>query len=372
MGIWDKITGGMGAQFLDVIQWLDDSNDTVVWRFPIHDQAITDQSKLIVREGQAGVFVAEGRLSDVFAPGTYTLSTPNTPIWSFFKSIAYALNNPYKGDALFVSTRIFTNQGWGTQAPFMMRDPEFGPVRVRAFGSFSFRVTDPAVFIKNIVGTDGHFTTEEVVGQLKKRVVAAFSTAVGTAGIPLLDLVGSYETIGTKVRDQIQDEFTTQYGVTLTDLTIGNIGLPPEVEAALDQRSKIGILGNSMHQFTQMKAAEAIGDAARNEGVGGAGVGMGIGVGMGQMMSGVMAGMTGQAPPPPPPQAPPPPPPQAATWHYSGPDGQSQATADQIIAKIVANPAGAHHVWQPGWAGWKPAHEVPELAARMPPPPPPR
>ncbi len=206
MGIWDRIVGGAKAQFLDVIQWLDDSNDTIVWRFPVHDQAITDKSKVIVREGQAGVFIAEGRMSDVFAPGTYTLDTPNTPILSFFQSIAYGLETPYKGDILFVSTRVFTNQGWGTQAPFMMRDAEFGPVRVRAFGSFAFRVVDPGKFIREIVGTDGRFTTDEISGQIKKQLVAAITTGIAASGTPLLDLVGIYTAIGEQGRKQIDPQ----------------------------------------------------------------------------------------------------------------------------------------------------------------------
>jgi membrane protease subunit (stomatin/prohibitin family) len=378
MGLWDRITSQAKAQFLDVIQWMDGSNDTLVWRFPIQDQAITDKSKVIVREGQAACFVAEGRLSDTFAPGTYTLATPNTPIYSFFQSIAYALETPYKGDILFVSTRQFTNQGWGTQAPFMMRDPEFGPVRVRAFGSFSFRVVDPALFIREIVGTDGHFTTEEISGQLKKELVTAIVSAIGQSKVALLDLVSAYDAIGKQVREQIDPGMKSKYGLALTDLTISNIGLPPEVEEALDQRSKMGILGN-LNAYTQLKTAEAIGDAARNPGMGGAGVGMGVGVGMGQMMAGMMGqvqqGGFGQpaapAAPPPPPGMAPPPPPQQTPWHYSGPGGQSQGTLDQVVAAVIANPAAAHHVWQPGWPAWKSVLEVPEIAARLPPPPPP-
>jgi membrane protease subunit (stomatin/prohibitin family) len=377
MGIWDRIVGQAKAQFLDVIQWLDNTNDTLVWRFPIHDQAITSSSKVIVREGQAAVFIAEGKMSDVFAPGTYTLDTPNTPVWSFFQSIAYGMETPYKGDILFVSTRQFTNQGWGTQAPFMMRDPEFGPVRVRAFGSFAFRVVDPAKFIREIVGTDGHFTTEEISGQLKKQLVAAITTGIASSGTPLLDLVGNYQSLGDTVRKQIDPQMKETYGLALTDLTIGNIGLPEEVEKALDQRSKMGILGN-LNAYAQLNAAEAIKTAAANPGMGGAGVGMGVGMGMGQMMAGMMQGMgqnMGQpaaAPPPAPGMMPPPPP--TTTWHYSGPAGQSQGTLDQIVAAVLANPSAAHHVWQPGWPGWKAAQEVPEIAGRLhlPPPPPPR
>jgi len=147
VGIFDRITGQASAQFLDVIEWVDDTRDTLVYRYPIHDRAITDQSKVIVREGQQALFIAEGALSEVFGPGTYTLDTPNAPILTFFRSIAYAMETPYKGDIVFVNTRQFTENRWGTQAPFMMRDAEFGPVRVRAFGTFSFRVIDAAHFL---------------------------------------------------------------------------------------------------------------------------------------------------------------------------------------------------------------------------------
>jgi membrane protease subunit (stomatin/prohibitin family) len=374
MGIWDRITGGMAAQFLDVIHWTDDSNDTIVWRFPIHDQAITDQSKLVVRESQAAVFVAEGRLSDVFAPGTYTLSTPNTPIWSFFKSIAYALNNPYKGDVLFVNTKIFRDQAWGTQAPFIFEDPKYGDVELRAFGNYSFRVTDPAVFIRNVVGTDGHFTVEEIGGQLKKKIVPFLASAIQRSGRPLSQLATSSAELGDAIRDAVAPNFAEQYGVTLTDVTIGNISMPEEIQEAFRQATKMRMLGG-IDNYAKIQAADAIGVAAANPGMAGSAMGMGVGVGMGQMMAGMMGAMTQpSAAPPPAPGMAPPPPPTAATFHYSGPQGQSQGTADQIAAAVLAAPTAQHHVWAPGWAAWKNAQEVPEIAAKLavPPPPPPR
>lgn len=369
MGFWDRIKGQAGAQFLDVIQWLEQDQDTIVWRFPIYDQAITDQSKVIVREGQVAVFVSEGRLSEVFAPGTYTLDTANQPITAFFKTIAYAMNNPYKGDILFVSTKQFTNNGWGTQNPFMMRDQEFGPVRVRAFGNYSFRVTDPAAFIRQIVGTDGLFTREEITGQLKVKVTTSFISAIGAAGIPVLDLAANYQSVGDKVRDAMNPPFVEQYGISLTDFTVANISVPEEVEKALDTRSKMGILGN-LDAYTKLKAADAIGDAAKNQGIGGMGAGMGVGLGVGQVMAGAMAGamgsgtfdpQTGMKPAAPAPAA-------APTFHYAGPSGQSQASADEIAAKVAADRAARHLVWATGWAQWKSWDEVPEIAGRVPPP----
>jgi membrane protease subunit (stomatin/prohibitin family) len=367
MGWWDRIAGQAAAQFLDVIQWLDASSDTIVYRFPIHDQAITDQSKLIVREGQAAVFLAGGQMSDVFAPGTYTLNTPNTPILSFFQTIAYNMQNPYKGDVLFVSTRQFTNNGWGTQNPFMLRDAEFGPVRIRAFGSYAFRVTDPATFVRQVVGTDGLFTTAEIDGHLKKRVVSALSTAIGKSGVPVLDLVTSYESLAANARAQINPEFESSLGVTLTDLTVGNISLPKEVEEALDNRSKMGILGD-LNAYTQLKSADAIEAAARNPGLAGAGVGMGVGFGMGQTVGRQMAGsfdpQVGLRP-----QAPPPP--TQPRLHYHGASGQAELTVEEIVQRVQADRHGSHQLWSPGWPGWRSWSDVPEVASRLAAPPPP-
>jgi len=170
-----------GAQLLEVIDWTDDSKDTLVYRYPTFNQAITDNSKLVVREGQACCFVAEGRLSEVFGPGTYKLDTKNAPVMRFFQSIVYKLEEPYKGDVYFTNTRQFTENGWGTATPIMMRDAEFGPVRIRAYGIFSYRITDPATFLRQLVGTEGLFTTDEINGQLKKKLVGTLAAVVGKA-----------------------------------------------------------------------------------------------------------------------------------------------------------------------------------------------
>ncbi|MFT7521366.1 MAG: membrane protease subunit (stomatin/prohibitin family), partial [Kiritimatiellia bacterium] len=287
MGIWDTLTQHAKSQFLEVIEWLDDSNDTIVYRFPVFNQKITDNSKLVVREGQAAVFISEGKLSDVFGPGTYTLDTRNTPIASFFTSIAYKLNYPYKGDVYFINTKQFRENKWGTANPFMMRDAEFGPVRVRAFGIYSYRVTEPQVFMRQVVGTDGLFTTDEINGQLKRQVVSGLASSVGQARIPVLDLAANYMELGERIRDQLNPKFVESYGITLTDFTIENISLPAEVEKALDTRSKMGVLGN-LDAYTKLKAADAIEIAAGNQGMAGMGVGMGVGFGMGNQMGGMM------------------------------------------------------------------------------------
>ena len=363
MGIWDTLKGHGKAQFLDVIQWLDDTDDTIVYRFPTFDSAITANSKLIVREGQAAVFVSEGTLSDVFGPGTYTLDTRNAPIVSFFQSITYALEYPYKGEIYFINTKQFRENKWGTANPFMMRDAEFGPVRVRAFGIYSYRVTDPATFLRQVVGTDGLFTTDEINGQLKRKLVSGLADTIGEAKIPVLDLAAKYMDLGDLIRDRMLSAFEEAYGITLTDMTIENISLPPEVEKAMDQRTKMGVLGN-LDQYTKMKAAEALETAAGNQGIGGAGVGMGVGFGMGNMM-GNMMGNTGAQPPAA--ASSPPPLPQAPTFHYNGPDGQHQLSAAAIITKIQANRSASHMIWAAGWPEWKSWKDVPELAGQIPP-----
>lgn len=362
MGIWDRITGQAAAQFLDVLQWVDSGGSTVVWRFPIRDQAITRNSKLIVREGQAAVFLSGGRQSDVFAPGTYTLDTPNAPLLSFFESIAYGLESPYKGDVFFVSTKQFTANGWGTPAPVPVRDADFGPVRIKAFGTYSFQVRDPGKFLKEIVGTDGVFTADEITDQLRQRVVSSFVTALAELKVPILDLALHYETLGARMRERMSPTFEEAYGLALTDFVLSSVSVPEEVEKALDARSKMGILGN-LDAYAKLQAAEAIGTAAANPGLGGAGVGLGVGVAMGQQVAQALAGAgTAQAPRPAPPPLP-------GTYHYAGPSGQSELGLDQVVQAVQGAPAASHLVWQTGWAAWKPAREVPEIAARLGPPP---
>jgi membrane protease subunit (stomatin/prohibitin family) len=380
MGLWDRITGQLAAQFLDVVQWVDSGGDTVVWRFPIVDQAFTRNSKLIVREGQACVFLAGGKLSEVFGPGTYTLDTPNTPLLVFFESILYALETPYKGDAFFVSTKQFTANGWGTPAPIPVRDADFGPVRVKAFGTYSFRVVDPARFLREIVGTDGLFTAEEITQQLRQRVVAQFVASLAEARVPLLDLALHYTTLGDRIRDAMDTAFQGAYGLALTDFTISSVSVPEEVEKAIDTRSRLGILGN-LDAYTKLQAADAIAVAAANPGIGGTGIGLGVGIGLGQTVAAAMTGglapSSGPTPPPAPGGGPGPapspggPPPPPVVFHYSGPSGQSERTADEIVQLVAAAPGSPHHVWQPGWAGWRTVREVPELSVRLGPPPPP-
>ncbi len=298
MGIWDKIT----TQFIEIIEWLDDSRDTLVWRFPVRGNEIKNGAKLIVREGQTAIFVNEGKLADVFQPGTYTLSTQNLPILATLKGWKYGFDSPFKAEVYFVTTTTFTDQKWGTQNPITLRDPELGPVRVRAFGAFAVRVADPTKFMRTVAGTDGRFEIDEVVGQLKRSLVSRFTNALGQAKIPVLDLAANYDEVAKKVHPLLTTDFE-ELGLTLAKFIIENISLPPEVEKILDKRSEMGIIGN-VQQFAAYQAATAIPDAARTpNSLAGAGMGLAAGMAMGNQMAGAFAGF-GQPQPAPAPQAP--------------------------------------------------------------------
>lgn len=381
MGIWDTLTANVKAQFLDVIQWLDDSQNTLVYRFPTHQQAIQNGGKLVVREGQAAVFIAEGRMSDVFGPGTYELSTRTAAIMGFFESIKYALDYPYKGEIYFVSTRQNTDQKWGTPNPIILRDKDFGMVRLRAFGAYAYRISDPGVFLKEVVGTNGLFTTEEINGQLKKKLVSALADTIGESRIPLLDLVAHYMDLGDALRQRLNGWFQENYGITLTDFVVENISVPPEVEAMMDKRTSMGVLGD-LGAYTQLQTANAIGEAAKHGGGGGgnafmdAGLGLAMGGAIGAQL-GRAAQTTGAFNPQvglsqPGAAAPPPLPPAAAPFHYNGPDGTTvQIGAAEVAARVKAQPTGRHLVWRDGMAGWTDPKDVPEIAAAFGPPAPP-
>ena len=289
MGLFDFIKG----ELINVIEWTDDSRNTLVWRFPVQDNAIKMGAQLTVREGQAAVFINEGQLADVFTPGRYELSTANLPILTKLKSWKYGFDSPFKAEVYFVNTTQFTDQKWGTQNPIMLRDAEFGPVRVRAFGSYNFRVLDPAKFIQEIVGTDGHFTTQDITKQLRSHVVSSFTDHLGEAKVPVLDLAANYKELGSKIGETMQPDFDN-YGLGLTTLLIENISLPPKVEEMLDKRTSMGILGD-MGKYTQFQAAEAMVAAAKNPGSGaGDAMGIGAGLAMGQAMASAMTGATAQ------------------------------------------------------------------------------
>lgn len=276
MSIWEKVKNEAFNQFIEVIEWLDESNNIIVYRFPVHNQEIKNGAQLIVRESQAAVFVFEGQAADVFTPGRYTIEGGNTPILSKLGAWKYGFNSPIKSEVYFVNTKQFTDTKWGTANPVMLRDADFGIVRLRAFGAYSLRVSDPQTFIKEIAGTNGHFQVEDIDGQLKRAIVTEFSDAIGELKIPALDLAAQYKELGDVIRGKINEDFKT-YGLEVTKFYVENISLPEEVEAAMDKRASMGAIGN-VDNYMKFQAADALRDAAQNEG-GGAGLGAGLGAG---------------------------------------------------------------------------------------------
>ena len=373
MGLIDKLRG----ELIDIIEWLDDGRETIVWRFPRYENEIKMGARLIVRESQTAVFVNEGVIADAYTPGTYTLETRNMPILSTLKGWKYGFESPFKAEVYFVNTRQFTDMKWGTQNPVILRDPEFGMVRLRAFGAYSARVVDPSKLLRELVGTDPEFRTEEVQDYLRQIIVGRFGTAVAAAQVPMLDLAAQQATIGTRLAAVLTDDLAS-VGLEIPKFIIENISLPPEVEQALDKRTSIGIVGN-LGQYTQFQVANAVEDAAQNPGGGAAeGFGLGLGVAAGQRMAAGMAGQLAPAQTPPVPQVPaqpqqPPPLPGQEQW-YLGVGGERQGPFDrEALAAQVSGGALTRDtlVWRAGMAEWVRASEVAELASLLDSTPPP-
>jgi membrane protease subunit (stomatin/prohibitin family) len=363
MGILDFLSG----QFIDVIAWTDDTRDTMVWRFEREGHEIKYGAKLTVREGQAAVFVHEGQLADVFTPGLYMLETNNMPILTSLQHWDHGFKSPFKSEIYYVNTTRFSDLKWGTKNPIICRDPEFGPVRLRAFGTYTVRVKDPGLFLKEIVGTDGEFTMDEISFQIRNIIVQEFSRVIAASGIPVLDMAANTADLGGLLATRIAPALAA-YGVELPELYIENISLPEAVEAAMDKRTSVGVAGD-LGKYMQYSAAEAMTEAAKNPGAAGQAMGMAVGMGMGGM-AGPWGAAPAQAAPPPPP------PPVETVWHIAengvtqGPYGRGH------LGRMVADGSltRATLVWAQGLDGWKPAGEIADLAQLftvMPPPPPP-
>lgn len=365
MALWDKLKG----ELVDIIEWLDPTRDTLVHRFERYNNEIKYGAQLVVREGQAAVFVNMGKVADVFAPGIYKLETKNLPILSTLMGWKYGFESPFKAEVYFVSTRQFTDLKWGTMNPVMLRDAEFGPVRLRAFGTYAIRVKDPAALIRQIVGTDGRFTIDQITEQLRNVIVSRFTDILGGSKIPVLDLAGNYDELGQFITERIGAEFE-QYGLELTKLLVENISLPPEVEKALDARSSMGIVGD-LSKYTQFQVANSVPDAAKNPG-GLAAAGAAIGIGAAMAAPVLHAAQQAANP-----AATPPPLPGAVQVHvainnqqagpFDMPTLQRMAQSGQLTRDTL--------VWKAGMAQWSAASTVVELApvfASVPPPLPPQ
>lgn len=278
------------AQFLDILEWLDDSNDTLAWRFPMRGQEIQNGGQLVVRESQEAVFVNEGQMADVFKPGTHRLTTQNLPILATLKGWKYGFESPFKSDVYFISTKLYNDLKWGTSNPIMMRDADFGMLRIRAFGIYSIKVVDSATFLRQLVGTNGVYTVPDISEQLRKTIMSRFTDVLGEAKVPALDLASKYDELSDLVRQKLAEEFKTM-GLELSKFFVENISLPEEVEAMMDKRTSVGMMAPVMGAYTQMQVADSVPLAAQNPGgIAGLGMGMGVGFGMGNMMGQQMAG----------------------------------------------------------------------------------
>ena len=381
MALFNKIKQKAFGEFIDIIEWTDDTSDTMIWRFPRYNSEIKNGAQLTVRETQVAVLVNEGQFADVFQPGRHELTTSNMPILTTIRGWKYGFNSPFKVDVYFVNTKQFLNQRWGTANPIMMRDPEFGPIRLRAFGSYNFRVQeDPIPFIKNVAGTSGEFTTEGISEQLRNFVITKFTDYLGESKIAALDLAANMNEFSQKLTIGLKDDFA-EYGIELTRFLVENISLPEAVEEALDRRTSMGVIGN-MTAYTQMQFADSLKDSANNPAGGGNLAGDAMGAGIGLAMAGQMAGQMmnpqagqfngGQQPPQ---QAAPTPPPmpQQTTYHVAvGGVQQGPFPVSQLQQMIQQGQLTRDTlVWTAGMPAWAAANSVQELSqlfGAVPPP----
>jgi membrane protease subunit (stomatin/prohibitin family) len=366
MGMLEKLR----AELVDIVEWVDDSRHTLVWRFPRYRNQIKYGAQLIVRPGQVAVFVREGRIADVFEPGQYTLDTRNLPVLSTLAGWKYGFDSPFKAEVYFVATRQITDLKWGTPNPVMMRDPDWGAVRVRAFGTYTLRAIEPRTLLEQLVGTDSEFDASEITELLRSIINNAFADMVASSDVAVLDLASSYQELSQRLRERVLTQVDDEYGLEIPALFIVNISLPEEVEKALDTRTSMGVIGD-MQAYQAYQLGRSLPAAAENPAGGLAGAGLGVGMGMavaGQMLRG--DGSPGGAPAGPAPQAPPPP---LTAWHVAengqpvGPLGPSQLAQLAAQGRLRADTL----VWTAGMTAWAPAGQVPALGALLRDAPPP-
>jgi len=287
MGLLDYLK----TQFLEIIQWDDDSRDTLAWRFPDQDKEIKRGAQLIVRESQTAQFVYLGQYGDTFGPGKHTLVTDNIPILSTLKGWKYGLESPFKADVYFVNTRLFTGNKWGTANPVMLRDPDFGIVRLRAYGTYDFRVVDVRTFLREVSGTDHHFRLEEFADTMRSRLVSVFTDAIATARVPALDVAARYSELGEALLPVINPALREKYGLEMGSFIIENISLPPEVEKAIDKRSSMAAIGN-LNDYVKLQMAEGLGKGSGG-GTAGAAAEIAMGFGLAQQLMSQPGGLFG-------------------------------------------------------------------------------
>ena len=365
MGIFDKIKEKLSNEFIDIIEWLDYTDDTICHRFERYQNEIKNNAKLIVREGQAAVFINEGQLADVFTPGTYTLNTENLPILATLKGWKYVFNSPFKAEVYFVNTHLFTDEKWVTKNPITLNDDRFGLVEIRAFGTYAFKVSDPGKFIKDIVGTDNNFTNFEINEHLKSLIATRFTDTVGEANLPIELYAANTTELSDTCKEVMEPEFLS-VGISLEKFFIENVSMPEDLKKEIFEYSRIDKL--DLDKLTKFKTAKAIEAAAKQEGgTAGAGMGMGMGFVLAQQMGGMMAPQGGGAQQAPMQQqaAVPPPMPAAVQYFYASNGQQMGPVNFEQLRSLFANRTVNRDtlVWKQGMSGWAALQEVEELKA---------
>ena len=283
------------SQFIDIIEWTDDSRDTLSFRFPDEDKEIKRGAQLIVRESQVAQFVYLGEFGDTFGPGKHSLTTDNIPVLSRLKGWKYGFESPFKADVYYVITRLFTGNKWGTSNPVMVRDKDFGIVRVRAFGTYDFRIIDPKKFLKEVAGTDQHFRVDEFADTMRSRLVSVFSEALAKSNVPVLDVATRFSELGAALLPLINPALSEKYGFEMPAFVIENVSVPPEVEQAIDKRSSMAAVGN-LNDYVKYQMAQGLGSGG-GAGIGGVGAEMAVGMAMAQQMMNQPGGIMSQTTP---------------------------------------------------------------------------
>ena len=359
MALWDKLKG----EFIDIIEWLDYSDDTIAHRFERYQNEIKNGAKLIVREGQTAVFINEGQLADVFEPGTYDLTTQNLPILSTLKGWKYGFNSPFKAEVYFVNTHLFTDEKWGTKSPITLSDDRFGLVEIRAFGTYAYKISDAGKFIIDIVGTDSNFTNFEINEHLKSLIATRFTNTVGQANLPIELYAANTTELSDTCREVMAPEFQS-VGIALEKFYIENVSMPEDLKKEIFEYSRIDKL--DLDKLTKFKTAKAIEAAAQNEGgTAGAGMGMGMGFVLAQQMGGMMNPQTGSGTVQGQPAAAhtPPPMPTPTQYFYAVNGTQhGPVSFEQLQALFAGRTVNRDSlVWKQGMAAWTPLREVEEL-----------
>ena len=361
MGLVSKLRG----ELVDIVEWVDDTRNTLVWRFPRYQNEIKNGARLVVRPGQSAIFVDQGRVADVFQPGTYELITKNLPVLTTLRGWKHGFLSPFKAEVYFVTTRQITELKWGTPHPVLLRDPEFGPLRVRAFGTYTLRAAKPEALLSELVGTDGSFEADEIEVLLRSIVASEFSKMVASTEISVVDLASNYARLSEDLRRAVLDRIDDAYGLDLPQLFIVNISVPEQVERALDARSSMDVLGD-LNRYQQYQLGSSIPTAAANPAGGLAGAGGGLGMGM--SIAGLGAAGAGKAPLP---LIPPTPDSDPAIWHVaSGGRTFGPYSVAQLGQAVSAGQlTGESFVWTAGMEAWAPMGRVPRLAVLLAPPP---